>query len=183
MRVGVFPSSELYSIVLFFTRARSGKAAITLSFSFMIKPTDLEAPLVSYCPSNIYSLIPNKEASTVVNWTAPTFTDNVRVVNVEVFPPYSPGDTFQPGSVSMTYTAKDAENNKKECKFSIIVRRKWISVISITVIIIRTTLCLLIYLLLLLYLILNYIFFFIVHLELLLPRLLHLKNFCRQLIA
>ena len=95
----------------------------------------------------------------MVNWTAPTFTDNVGVVSVDVFPLYSPGDTFQPGSVSMTYTAKDAENNKKECKFSITVRRKWISVISITVIIIRTTLCLLIYLLLLLYLILNYTYF------------------------
>lgn len=161
MRFGVFTSSQPYPIVLFFTRARSGKAAITLSFSFMIKPTDVEAPLVSSCPSNIYSLIPNKEASTVVNWITPTFTDNVGVVNVDVFPLYSPGDTFQPGSVSMTYTAKDAENNKKECKFNITVRRKWVSFISITVIIVRITLCFRIYLLqeLLLYLILNYTYF------------------------
>lgn len=115
----VFPAGR--TILTYTVANPSGQTA---NCTTLISVRDLEAPLVSYCPSNIYSLIPNKEASTVVDWTAPTFTDNVGVVHVEVFPPYSPGDTFQPGSVSMTYTAKDAENNKKECKFSIIVRRQ-----------------------------------------------------------
>ena len=65
----------------------------------------------------------------MITWTPPTFTDNVGVVSV--IHTNSPGDTFNPGQSSVTYTAKDAAQNIITCVFSVVVKRKWVSVLPL----------------------------------------------------
>lgn len=57
-----------------------------------------------------------------VSWTVPTFTDNVGVK--EVTSTKKPGDTFEIGSTNVQYTAKDDENNRGSCSFTVHLKSK-----------------------------------------------------------
>jgi len=80
---------------------------------------DKEEPTISDCPQHIYETTDQNTKD--VSWTPPTFTDNVGVTSVTSTK--NPGDTFDQGSTSVTYTAKDADNNAAQCVFNVIVKK------------------------------------------------------------
>lgn len=77
---------------------------------------DAEVPLFTNCPSNISITANLSGCSAVVNWTAPTVTDNC---NYALISSHNPGDTFPEGPTTVTYTATDVNGNIGTCSFNI----------------------------------------------------------------
>jgi hypothetical protein len=81
--------------------------------------TDKIAPVFSNCPSNIS--IETSSDSAVVNWGAPTATDNCGTPSVSSN--FTSGQKFAIGSYTVTYTAIDNKNNRTVCSFAVAVRK------------------------------------------------------------
>jgi hypothetical protein len=78
---------------------------------------DTQAPLISNCPANQSVTTNGVSTCAVVNWTAPTATDNCSTPTVT-------GNTqsglcFPIGTYSIVYTARDARNNTATCNFTV----------------------------------------------------------------
>lgn len=89
--------------------------------------TDTETPKVSNCPTNIYQT--TTADSVAVTWTAPTFTDNVNVI--EVTSTKNPGDTFTVGSTNVHYTATDGASNSQTCSFTVTIKSKYVYLVPL----------------------------------------------------
>ncbi|HEY5823846.1 MAG TPA: HYR domain-containing protein [Cyclobacteriaceae bacterium] len=74
----------------------------------------------STCPVDIQVTNMNGGCATAVTWTPPTATDNCG--NVTLTSTHNPGDTFNVGSTTITYTATDDYNNTKTCSFKVTVK-------------------------------------------------------------
>lgn len=81
--------------------------------------TDNLPPILSNCPQNIVLLSPND--SLVVNWTAPTVSDNCSVPTLSSN--FKSGQKFSVGTSTVTYTARDAKNNTATCRFTIAITK------------------------------------------------------------
>ncbi|XP_077978446.1 uncharacterized protein LOC144433915 isoform X2 [Glandiceps talaboti] len=92
---------------------------------------DIEPPRFTFCPSNLSQTVETDIASIEVTWPLPEVIDNSDDVNVTSN--FDPGDEFTIDTHPVIYTAKDAQNNTAECRFSVFLDRN--STISRTVII------------------------------------------------
>ncbi|MFI5167060.1 MAG: HYR domain-containing protein [Thermoanaerobaculales bacterium] len=84
---------------------------------FNVTVIDTENPQIS-CPHDITVLAPNG-TSVVVNYPAPTATDNCPGVKVVSLP--ASGSTFAVGNTVVTATATDAHGNMATCTFNVFV--------------------------------------------------------------
>jgi len=79
--------------------------------TFSVDRVDLTAPVISGCPSSIFSSVP------IVFWTPPTAVDNCTSVTMASI--YSPGYSFPVGTTTVTYFATDAYGNVSTCSFTV----------------------------------------------------------------
>ena len=93
----------------------------TATRSFTVTVVDNIAPVITGCPKDI-TVSANTSCQAVVNWTAPTVTDNC--LGVSLTPNREPGSTFNLGTTTVIYTAKDAAGNTSTCSFKVIVQDK-----------------------------------------------------------
>jgi len=87
--------------------------------SFNLTVVDAEAPVINNCPANITANNTAGLCGAIVNWTAPTPTDNCLLNSFTAthFPP----DFFPIGTTTVTYTADDIFGNTSNCVFDITV--------------------------------------------------------------
>jgi hypothetical protein len=78
---------------------------------------DVTAPILSGCPSNIN--LTTTTTNAIATWTPPTTTDACSATTL--VSNYNSGVTFPIGSITVTYTAKDAANNTATCNFIVAV--------------------------------------------------------------
>ncbi|WP_333819487.1 HYR domain-containing protein, partial [Ohtaekwangia sp.] len=88
--------------------------------SFTVTVTDGTKPVIANCPANISVTTNPATCNAVVNWTAPTVTDNCDA-SPTVTSTASPGATFGLGTTTVTYEATDAAGNKETCSFTVTV--------------------------------------------------------------
>jgi gliding motility-associated-like protein len=80
---------------------------------------ETEPPAIAGCPVNLNVALPASACTSVVNWTAPTASDNCEL---ETFTStHQPGATFSPGVTAVTYTATDIYGNIATCAFNVTV--------------------------------------------------------------
>ena len=78
-----------------------------------------QTPPTITCPSSITTNIPFGQSSVVVNYPAPTVSDNCSVAITNNTPPS--GSSFAPGTNQVTCTAVDGAGNTNSCTFNVIV--------------------------------------------------------------
>merc|ERR1711962_779374 len=77
-------------------------------------------PVISNCPSNRAVTASAGASSAVVTWTEPTAVDNSGVT-VNRVSTASPGDSFNLGTTTVTYTFTDNSGNPALCSFTVTV--------------------------------------------------------------
>jgi uncharacterized repeat protein (TIGR01451 family) len=97
------------------TATDSGGASATCTFTVTVN--DTEAPMIT-CPPN-QSATATSSAGAVVNYPAPTVSDNCPGVTFVTTPPS--GSTFPIGQTTVTATATDASGNQATCTFTVTV--------------------------------------------------------------
>lgn len=85
---------------------------------FTVTVTDNEAPTFANCPTNI-SQQATAGCDAVVNWIAPTATDNCSGATLTAS--HTSGSSFPIGTTTVTYTATDADGNTSTCTFDITI--------------------------------------------------------------
>ena len=88
------------------------------SCSFNITVVDETPPSIT-CTTGVTVPLPAGQSSAVVDYPAPTATDNCTVTGVACVPPS--GSTFPVGSTLITCTARDAFENSNRCFFFVTV--------------------------------------------------------------
>jgi hypothetical protein len=81
---------------------------------------DVTAPTVFDCPTTITSAVNNAGCTAIVNWIAPSATDNCTVFP-SILSSSMPGDIFPTGSTTVNYLFDDGNGNTATCSFDIIV--------------------------------------------------------------
>jgi uncharacterized repeat protein (TIGR01451 family)/gliding motility-associated-like protein len=97
--------------------------------TFNVTVADTEAPIAAGCPADINVTNDFNICSAVVNWTAPTFSDNC-TGGLTVISSHNPGTVFPVGTTVVTYTATDAAGNVATCTFNVVVTDSQLPVIS-----------------------------------------------------
>lgn len=85
----------------------------------MVTIFDDEAPVFTVCPADILVNILPPATQTIVNWTAPTATDNCQIPNITSN--FSPGQAFPLGTTEVQYIAADSAGNRDTCTFNVTV--------------------------------------------------------------
>ncbi|HXJ57128.1 MAG TPA: SBBP repeat-containing protein [Verrucomicrobiae bacterium] len=88
------------------------------SYSFTVTVVDNQRPTIS-CPANVVVHPPCGQSSMVVNYPAPSASDNCSDVTVTCNPPS--GSLFPAGSTTVNCTARDASGNTASCSFTVTV--------------------------------------------------------------
>ena len=92
----------------------------------LIAGTDTQMPTIMNCPGDITATVANAAATTAVQWTPPTATDNVTPDNlITITPTHSPGDSFGFGTTTVGYTFRDQAGNEAVCTFMVTVSGKY----------------------------------------------------------
>ncbi|WP_339917429.1 HYR domain-containing protein, partial [Yeosuana marina] len=96
---------------------------VSLACSFDVTVVDNRKPVINNCPSNIIQSTDANSCFATVTWTEPTATDNCTAQGDLVWTKsHNPGDTFNVGTTTVTYTATDANGNiSNACSFDVIV--------------------------------------------------------------
>ena len=81
--------------------------------------TDDEDPVITGCPDDITVNADAGTCDAVVTWTPPTVDDNCGIQSFTSS--HNPGDTFGPGTTTVTYTATDIHGNTSTCTFDVTV--------------------------------------------------------------
>lgn len=82
---------------------------------------DTEAPTFSNCPGNISVSNDAGECGAAVSWTPPPFEDNCEA-GATSSSTYDPGDFFEVGTTTVTYSGSDAaDNDATDCSFTVTV--------------------------------------------------------------
>ncbi len=108
---GVQGTYSLTSSGGFYTTSFNPPSGVTY---FTIGVKDETLPVFTSCPSNIQVC-----SGSVVNWTAPTATDNCG--NPTITGNKTSGQVFPDGQTVVTYTATDAWGNSSTCNFTVTV--------------------------------------------------------------
>ena len=90
----------------------------TATCNFDIVVADIEDPTLSGCPSNVTINLDPVDCDTTVTWTEPMALDNCSAILTKS---HNPGDVFQIGTTTVTYTATDSSGNIEECSFDVVV--------------------------------------------------------------
>ena len=90
--------------------------AVTASFDVTV--TDDQDPSISGTPSGINQTADSGDCEAVVTWTAPTADDNC---SATLSSTHNPGDSFNVGTTTVTYTATDAAGNSVQTSFDVMV--------------------------------------------------------------
>lgn len=97
--------------------------------SFTVTVNDTQPPTIT-CPANVTQAAPPGQNSAVVNYPAPTASDNCTTVTTNCVP--ASGSTFNAGTTPVTCTATDSSGNTATCQFNVTVTlaspRYWTSV-------------------------------------------------------
>jgi HYR domain/Secretion system C-terminal sorting domain len=108
------------------TDAKGNTATCSFTITVVANPCDLDVikPVISNCPSN--QAVVTGGNCAIVNWTAPTATDNCTSIPTLTFVSspttgFTSGACFPIGVTTITYTATDAKNNTATCSFTITV--------------------------------------------------------------
>ena len=101
----------------------SGNKSLPCTFTVTVTTNpcanDTQAPVFSNCPTNITVTAAQNATSAIATWTAPTATDNCGTPTVTSSA--NSGSSFNIGTTTVTYTAKDAKNNTSTCVFTVTV--------------------------------------------------------------
>jgi outer membrane autotransporter protein len=89
--------------------------------SFTVTVADREAPVLVGMPANIARPTDAGLAAAVVNWTAPTVTDNQPGATVRQTAGPVPGSAFPLGVTTITYVATDVAGNTSTASFTVTV--------------------------------------------------------------
>ena len=101
------------------TYSATDAAGNTTTASFNVVVTDDEDPVISNVPANISVTTDADQCGAIVNWTAPTASDNCSVTS---FPSTDDsGDFFAVGSHTVSYSAMDAAGNAVTASFTVTV--------------------------------------------------------------
>ncbi|MBK6990137.1 MAG: HYR domain-containing protein [Bacteroidetes bacterium] len=98
------------------TATATDPAGNAASCNFTVTVVDNELPVFTGCPGTMVEYT-NGSCDKIVTWTPPVATDNC--AGLTVTSDYNPGDLFQMGITSVTYTATDAAGNIEYCSFDI----------------------------------------------------------------
>lgn len=90
----------------------------TNSCSATITVVDTTPPTIT-CPSTITTNVVFGQTNAVVNFGAPTVTDNCSIASTNAAP--ASGSTFPLGTNAVTWTAVDGSGNTNSCSFNVIV--------------------------------------------------------------
>jgi phosphopantetheinyl transferase (holo-ACP synthase) len=101
------------------TYTATDAAGNTTSSSFTITVTDDEDPSISGTPANITQTADAGQCSALVNYVAPTSSDNCGVTSFTST--HDNGDTFAVGTTTVTYTAEDAAGNQTTSSFTVTI--------------------------------------------------------------
>ena len=91
---------------------------VASSCSFTVTVNDTQAP-VPVCPANIVRANDAGQCQAVVNYPAPTVTDNCPGATISCTP--ASGAAFAKGVTTVTCTAKDTAGNTAQCSFTVTV--------------------------------------------------------------
>ncbi|MBK7239039.1 MAG: HYR domain-containing protein [Flavobacteriales bacterium] len=103
------------------TYVATDSSSRTMSCTFNVTVQDLQAPLISGCPSNISIQAPLASTGTTVNWIAPNVADNCGVVSLVQTTGQAPGSFFTVGDHTIDYLATDVNGNSSVCTFTVTV--------------------------------------------------------------
>ncbi|RIA09324.1 HYR domain-containing protein [Flavobacteriaceae bacterium MAR_2010_72] len=95
-------------------------AGNSVQCSFDVTITDDDAPSIT-CPSNITVTNTPSTCSVVVNYTAPTGTDNCSGANTVQTAGLASGSAFPVGTTTNTFVVTDAAGNTATCSFDVTV--------------------------------------------------------------
>ncbi|MGR6086655.1 MAG: GEVED domain-containing protein [Arcticibacter sp.] len=118
------PSGSLFPVgttVNTFSVTDAEGATVTSSFSVTV--SDINAPAITNVPANISSCNP-------VSWTVPTITDNC--AGVITTSTHVPGTNFPSGTTTVTYTATDVYGNTSSASFNVTVLEPSTAATSVT---------------------------------------------------
>jgi gliding motility-associated-like protein len=85
-----------------------------------VRSTDLVAPKITNCPTNLAAIAPGNSCAAVVNWPAIVVTDDC--VGATTFDSNFVTNNFNTGDYTIQYIAKDQAGNADTCTFEIMVR-------------------------------------------------------------
>ncbi|PIK57645.1 hyalin [Apostichopus japonicus] len=111
----------LTTVTYVFSDASNNIARCT--FNVIVTTEDTTPPSITGCP--VQPVVEQVELGTIgtfVTWTPPTATDMSDPVTVNVN--QNPGSFFLVGTMAITYTFTDAENNQNICRFDVVVTTK-----------------------------------------------------------
>ncbi|HYF68906.1 MAG TPA: HYR domain-containing protein [Ohtaekwangia sp.] len=100
--------------VVYIAKDASGNTS-TCSFNIIVE--DKTKPVIIGCPSTITATA-NASCEAMVNWTAPTASDNCSVTMTST---HQPGTVYPIGTTQVKYTATDGSGNSSTCSFNVIV--------------------------------------------------------------
>ncbi len=94
-------------------------AGNTTTSDFTVTITDDEAPAIADTPANITQTADAGQCSAVINYTAPTASDNCAVTSFSG--DAASGDAFPVGTTTVTYTAVDPAGNTTTSSFTVTI--------------------------------------------------------------
>jgi gliding motility-associated-like protein len=100
------------------TYTATDDAGNTATCSITVTVNDTQEPIITNCPGNIMEATDPGSCDAIVNWTAPTASDNCTAT---LTASHDPGDTFPKGTTTVTYTAEDGDGNTATCSFDVTV--------------------------------------------------------------
>jgi gliding motility-associated-like protein len=88
--------------------------------TFNVTVTETVPPIILGCPADIIILLTSGDCSTTAFWTPPQATDNCGLQSLVAS--HLPGNTFQAGTTTVTYTATDLAGNSSICSFNVVAQ-------------------------------------------------------------
>ncbi len=115
-----YPSGSLFPVGTTNVIATATDALNNMaSCSFQVTVNDIQPPVINSCPADITVPVNNAGCTAIVNWTAPTATDNC--ASPLLTSTSNSGSVFPVGTTPVTYTATDASGNSTTCSFNVTV--------------------------------------------------------------
>lgn len=96
--------------------------------SFTVTVEDNTDPIISSVPSTINAVAVTGTCAQTVSWSIPGATDNCTLASFTST--HNPGDSFNVGTTTVTYTATDSEGNSSTASFDVIVADNELPVIT-----------------------------------------------------
>ena len=82
---------------------------------------DNEAPELLFCPTTANGILNFEQTEVAVNWVEPIAEDNCGDDNITITQTHQPGDFFELGTTTVTYTFTDVSGNSTLCTFDVVV--------------------------------------------------------------